>query len=70
MPTSRTQLTIDIELDSEPIAGSLGRADGSSTPFTGWIALVSLLQDAATTRARQGDQPRALAVAARREEGT
>ena len=49
VPPSRAHLTIDLELDSEPISGALQRPGGSLTPFQGWIQLVSLLQDAATT---------------------
>jgi hypothetical protein len=48
MQPERVRLTIDIELDSEPIAGSMQRSDGDRTPFDGWIELVSLLQEAAT----------------------
>jgi hypothetical protein len=49
MPVVHAQVTIDFELDSEPIAGSLQAVDGTSTAFNGWIQLVSLLQDAATS---------------------
>jgi hypothetical protein len=68
MQPAQTQVTLDIELDSEPIQGSLSNRDGASQAFSGWIELVSLLQDATTTRASQADQPRALAVAPKPEE--
>jgi hypothetical protein len=68
MQPARAQVTLDIELDSEPISGSLSDRDGTSRVFSGWIQLVSLLQCAATTRASQAEQPRALAVAPRPEE--
>jgi hypothetical protein len=55
MPPDRASLTINFELDSEPIAGSLQHADRSSTEFNGWIQLVSLLQEAATTEAPEAD---------------
>jgi hypothetical protein len=55
MSPDRARLTIDFELDSEPIAGSLQDADGRTTAFNGWIQLVSLLQAAATTRLTQAD---------------
>jgi hypothetical protein len=55
MSPARAQVTVDFELDSEPIAGSLQGVDGRSTMFNGWIQLVSLLQDAATTPAREAD---------------
>jgi hypothetical protein len=48
-------VTIDFELDSEPIAGSLRAADGRITTFNGWIELVPLLQVAARTRAGRPD---------------
>jgi hypothetical protein len=66
---ARAQVTLDIELDSEPIQGYLSR-DGARQAFSGWIELVSLLQDVATTRAPQVDQPRVLVVAPLPEETT
>ena len=69
MPPARAQVTLDFELDSEPIQGSLSR-NGAIHAFTGWIELVSLLQDAATTRASQADQPIALVVAPWPEQAT
>jgi hypothetical protein len=55
MSPEHASVTIDFELDSEPIAGSLQHADGRTTAFNGWIQLVSLLQAAATTRLSQAD---------------
>jgi hypothetical protein len=55
MPGKRVSLMIEFELDTEPIAGALQGADGLSTAFDGWIQLVSLLQEAATTRSPQPD---------------
>jgi hypothetical protein len=52
---ARAQVTLDFELDSEPIAGCLRHPDGRATTFNGWIQLVSLLQDAATTAGDQTD---------------
>ncbi|HWW90277.1 MAG TPA: hypothetical protein VNY35_05795 [Solirubrobacteraceae bacterium] len=60
MQPARAQVTLDIELDSEPISGSLSDRDGTSHGFSGWIELVSLLQAAATTRASEPDKPLAL----------
>ena len=65
---AQAQVTLEIELDSEPIQGSLSDRDGASQGFSGWIQLVSLLQGAATTRASQAGQRTALAVAPRPEE--
>jgi hypothetical protein len=70
MEPLRAHLTLDIELDSEPIEGSLIDPDNVTRPFHGWIELVSLLQAAATTPAARTDRPTALSVAARPEEVT
>jgi hypothetical protein len=51
MRASHAQVTVDFELDSEPIAGSLQHADRTTT-FNGWIELVAMLQKAATSPAR------------------
>lgn len=61
MHPARAKVTLEIELDSEPIEGSMSDHFGASHPFHGWIQLVSLIQAAATTRAPQHDQPIALA---------
>jgi hypothetical protein len=49
MASPRVRLTLDLELDREPIAGTLRRAGKADVPFSGWIQLVSLLQTAATS---------------------
>jgi hypothetical protein len=49
MLPANAQVTIELELDSEPITGSFHGAEGGSITFSGWIQLVSLLQDAATS---------------------
>jgi hypothetical protein len=53
MQPAQTQVTLDIELDSEPIQGSLSNRAGASQAFSGWIQLVSLLQSAAGSPAAQ-----------------
>jgi hypothetical protein len=58
MSLERARVTIDFELDSEPIAGSLQHSDGAATAFHGWIELVSLLQGAATTRDPRNEERR------------
>jgi hypothetical protein len=68
MQPARAQVTLDIELDSEPIHGSLSDRDGASQAFSGWIQLVSLLQGAATTRQPHTGQPLALVELPRRQE--
>jgi hypothetical protein len=67
MEPLRAHVTLNIELDSEPIEGSLIDSDRVTRPFHGWIELVSLLQAAATTPTARIDQPTALSVAARPE---
>jgi hypothetical protein len=54
MLPAHAHVILDFKLDSEPIAGSLQRVDGSTTEFNGWIELVSLLQGAATTPVAPG----------------
>jgi hypothetical protein len=49
MASPRVRLSLDLELDREPIAGTLRRAGKADVPFSGWIQLVSLLQTAATS---------------------
>jgi hypothetical protein len=60
MHPARAKVTLEIELDREPVQRSLSNCDGANQAFTGRIQLVSLLQDA-TTPAPQHDQPLALA---------
>jgi hypothetical protein len=48
----RAHLTLNVEVDSEPIQGSLIDSAGVTQQFSGWIELVSLLQVAATTAPR------------------
>jgi hypothetical protein len=58
MQPARAQVTLEIELDSEPIQGSLSDRHAAGQPFSGWIELVSLLQTAATTAAAQAHHSR------------
>jgi hypothetical protein len=59
--SGQAQVALDFELDSEPISGCLRDASGT-TAFNGWIELVSLLQEVATTGKHQVDGPVALEV--------
>jgi hypothetical protein len=45
-PELHDRFTLDLELGSEPIAGSLTDERGTSTPFYGWLALARLLERA------------------------
>jgi len=38
------QVTLEIDTDSEPITGRLRDEDGTETPFTGMLQLLSLLE--------------------------
>lgn len=40
------RLTVDLELDRDPIRGSVKVEDGAAAPFTGWIQLLSTLDTA------------------------
>jgi hypothetical protein len=67
MQPARAQLTLEIELDSEPICGSIADGGGPSKAFSGWIELVSLVQGAATTHPSGKGQPSALAAEPQQE---
>jgi len=46
MPTQHgeTQLTLRIDLEADPITGSLSSAHGASRRFSGWIGLAAALE--------------------------
>ncbi|MBV8991236.1 MAG: hypothetical protein JO372_21980 [Solirubrobacterales bacterium] len=45
MPTATIQLVIELEIDSDPISGTLQpQPDGEATPFTGWLQLTQALE--------------------------
>jgi hypothetical protein len=56
MPTElgAIRLILWIDLDSEPITGSLTSADGATRGFSGWIALAAALE---TIRTEPPQQP-------------
>jgi hypothetical protein len=39
------QVRLEIDVDSDPITGTVCAADGDSRPFSGWIELVSAIED-------------------------
>jgi hypothetical protein len=39
-----TQLTLHIDLDAEPVTGSLSSAYGTDRRFSGWIGLAAALE--------------------------
>lgn len=41
-----TRLALSIEVDSDPISGSVSNAAGESQPFVGWIELVAAIEAA------------------------
>jgi hypothetical protein len=58
--TGRAELILAIDLDSDPICGSVTRAGGEPQSFCGWIDLVEAIEDvraSATTRKRLGWLP-------------
>lgn len=44
MEVSNPTLTLSIDADSEPIAGSIGLPDGSTMPFSGYMELAAALE--------------------------
>jgi hypothetical protein len=46
MPPERHEirLVLDIDLDADPITGSIRPADGAARRFSGWISLAAALQ--------------------------
>jgi hypothetical protein len=42
--TRRAQLTLELELGSEPVAGVLRDPDNTPRPFVGWIALTRAIE--------------------------
>lgn len=42
------RLEVDIVAEDEHVSGTVRREDGEDVPFVGWIALLSLLQQAVT----------------------
>jgi hypothetical protein len=55
----RAHLELAIELDSDPISGSVADEHGEPRRFRGWIELVAAIEDA-----RGGRQPAAQAAVA------
>ena len=41
-----TQMQLSIEVDSDPIAGSVSVEEGAPQPFSGWIELVATIESA------------------------
>lgn len=50
--TSALQLALELDRETEPIAGRLRRDDGTTWSFTGWLELTRVLEEA------QGDDDR------------
>lgn len=43
--TGTLRVTIDVEAEREPINGRVAAVDGDGRQFTGWLELMSALQD-------------------------
>jgi len=54
----QTQVTLDLEVGAEPIAGRLSDAGGTTIAFTGWLELAAALERAlrAQAPAAEGDR--------------
>lgn len=46
MGSQRVHLQLSIEVDSEPISGSVSNGDARAQPFTGWIDLAAAIEAA------------------------
>lgn len=55
--TGTAHLRLAIDVDSDPISGSVSNGTGGSRPFSGWIELVSVIEAVrrADPRARAGE---------------
>jgi hypothetical protein len=51
---ARTHLELAIEVDSDPISGSVSNGNRQSQPFIGWIELVAAIEAARTSVALVG----------------
>ena len=52
------RLTVDLDIASEPIRGSVDDGTGSVIDFAGWLELMSAFERAAAKAAVDTDQPR------------
>lgn len=43
-PDRETRLTLRIDLEADPITGSLSAANGATRRFSGWIGLAAALE--------------------------
>jgi hypothetical protein len=55
METRRTQLYLEIDCDSEPVTGLIGRPGGELTQFTGYASLIAAIH---ALRSGEPDPPR------------
>ena len=51
----RRQIVLDLELDSEPIAGTVRAGDGADTPFEGWLQLAAAIERASADVGDDGE---------------
>ena len=52
--TGTAHLRLAIDVDSDPISGSVCGGTGGSSPFSGWIELVSVIEAARRAEPRAG----------------
>jgi hypothetical protein len=57
--TETTRVTIDIDVGSDPISGSVDIPGGRAEPFVGWSALAELLEEARAGMASRYARPAA-----------
>jgi hypothetical protein len=58
MRSGTTHLQLAINVDSDPISGSVSNGDHGAEPFTGWIELTAAIEAARSSGASAyGEQP-------------
>jgi len=57
---ARTHLELAIEVDSDPISGSVSNGNRHSQPFNGWIELVAAIEAARSSGALLGGERQTL----------
>ncbi len=59
MSSRQSDLGVAFEPGSEPIAGEIRLADGSTTTFRGYVQLIAAVDQAHRKSSRRSDEPRA-----------
>lgn len=57
VPAGHARLTLDLELDAEPVAGALSGAAGGTEEFVGWAGLTRAIELALEAARAAGGRP-------------